>query len=271
MVGATSPPTTKGPPVHPTGDDDVLVERADGVMTITINRPHRRNAVDLATARRISALADELDATPELVVGIVTGAGGTFCAGMDLKAFAAGERPRTERGFAGLTSVPPITPLIAAVEGSAMGGGCELALAADLVVAARDAVFGLPEVRRGLLAAGGGLLRLPRRIPYHVAMEAILTGEPFTAPRAYELGLVTRLAEPGDALAQARELAAAIARNAPLAVAAAKRIVVESQDWPAAEAFARQEEIAEPVRRSADAREGARAFAEKRPPVWTGS
>jgi enoyl-CoA hydratase len=249
----------------------VLVERDSGIMTITIDRPAVRNAIDWVTAVAIEQALEELDADPSLVVAVITGAGGTFCAGMDLKDFARGGRlPRTERGFAGITKRPPRTPVIAAVEGFALGGGCEITLACDLVVAARDASFGLPEVRRGLTAAAGGLFRLPRRVPYHVAMELILTGRAFDAERAERFGLVNRLTEPGEALPEALRLAAEIAANGPLAVAASKRVVVDSQDWPLAEAFERQAPILDPVRESADAKEGARAFAEKRRPVWQG-
>jgi enoyl-CoA hydratase len=190
---------------------------------------------------------------------------------MDLKAFVAGERPWAgDRGFAGIAQRSAAKPLIAAVEGFAVAGGLEVALACDLIVAARGARLGIPEVKRSLVAAGGALLRLPRVLPRTVAMELALTGEPMSAERAYELGLVNRLAEPGEAMAAALELAQTIAANGPLALAATKRIMAESVDWPDAEFFARQEEIAAPVRDSEDAREGATAFAEKRPPVWTG-
>jgi enoyl-CoA hydratase len=242
-----------------------------GVLTITIERPEARNAVNLEVAEGIAGALDRLDAEDELRAGVLTGAGGTFCAGMDLKAFAAGERPHVEgRGFAGIVQRAARKPLIAAVEGWALAGGFEVALACDVIVAARDARFGIPEVRRGLVAAGGALLRLPRRIPYHVAMELALTGEPIGAERAYALGAVNRLAEPGGALAAAQELAAAIARNGPLALDASKRIVASAVDWPAEEAWNRQREIVAPVFASQDAREGAVAFAEKREPVWKG-
>jgi len=194
-------------------------------------------------------------------------AGGTFCAGMDLKAFVAGERPFVgDRGFAGIVRRPPRKPLIAAVEGWAVAGGFEIALACDLIVAARDARFGIPEVKRGLVAAGGALIRLPRRIPYHLAVELALTGDPIDAERPHAVGLVARLAEPGGAVAAATELATTIAANGPLAVAATKRILTADE----AGAWERQAEITEPVFASEDAREGARAFAEKRPPVWRG-
>jgi enoyl-CoA hydratase len=251
---------------------DAVREEADGgVLVITIDRPEARNAVNAAVARGIAAALDRLDGEQELRAGILTGAGGTFSAGMDLKAFVAGESPHVEgRGFAGIVQGPPRKPLIAAVEGYALAGGFEVALACDLIVAARDARFGIPEVKRSLVAAGGALIRLPKRIPYHLAMELALTGEPIGAERAHALGIVNRIAEPGEALAGARELAAAIVRNGPLALDATKRIVAAAQDWTEEEAWRRQGEIAGPVFGSEDAREGAVAFAEKRDPVWKG-
>jgi len=249
----------------------VLIEDRDGVLVITIDRPEVRNAIDRATAEGIAAALDRLDGEDGLRAGIVTGGGGYFCAGMDLKAFAAGERPHAaDRGFAGIVQRPPAKPLIAAIEGFAVAGGFEIALACDLIVAARGARLAIPEVKRSLVAAGGALLRLPARIPYHVAMELALTGEPIDAERAHGLGLVNRLAEPGGALAGALQLARAIAAGGPLALAATKRVVVEAPGWPAEEAWTRQAEIAGPVFASEDAREGAVAFAEKRAPVWRG-
>src|SRR5436305_12957223 len=202
----------------------VLSEERGHVLGGTINRPEARNAVNAAVAEGMAAALDSLDADADPRVGIVTGAGGYFSAGMDLKAFASGEGSpyAGDGGFAGITQRAARKPLIAAVEGYALAGGFEVALACDLIVAARDARFGIPEVKRGLVAAAGGLLRLPRRIPYHLAMELALTGEPVDAPRARELGIVNRLVEPGEALASAHALAAQIARNAPLALSAAK-------------------------------------------------
>lgn len=249
----------------------VLTKREGSVLVITINRPEQRNAIDEQTAQAIAAALDELEADDDLRAGVVTGAGGYFCSGMDLAAFLAGERPSvTGRGFAGIVENPPVKPLIAAVEGPAVAGGFEIVLSCDLVVAASTARFGLPEVKRSLVAAGGALLRLPRRIPYHLAMELVLTGDYIDAPRAAEIGIVNRLAAPGEAMARALALAATIAANGPLALAASKRIVTESADWSRAEAFARQAEITEMVRSSLDAREGALAFREKRPPRWQG-
>ncbi len=251
--------------------DAVLTEAAAGVLVVTINRPEARNAVDHAVAVGIAGAMERLDADAGLRAGILTGAGGFFCAGMDLKAFVAGEQPYAgDRGFAGIVQRPPSKPLIAAIEGFAMAGGLEIALACDLIVAARGARLGIPEVKRSLVAAGGALIRLPKRIPYHVAMELALTGDPVPAERGYELGVVNRLAEPGAALATARELAAGISRNGPLALDATKRILRAAPDWSEEEAWARQGEIAGPVFASDDAREGAVAFAEKRDPVWRG-
>ena len=251
--------------------ESVLTEFGDGVAVITINRPQARNAVDREVAEGLAAAVDELEARSDVVLGILTGAEGTFCAGMDLKAFTRGERPSVPgRGFGGLTESPPSKPLIAAVEGWALAGGCELALSSDLIVAARDAKFGLPEVKRGLVAAAGGLLRLPKALPYQLAMELALTGDPLTAERAHTHGLVNVLTEPGEALEGARRLAARIAENGPLAIRATKRIVSGAVRWTDEEAFANQAGITAPVFASADAQEGARAFAEKRRPVWTG-
>jgi enoyl-CoA hydratase len=249
----------------------VLAEVADGIGIITINRPEARNAVNEAVARDIAAHIDDFDSRREVTSLILTGAGGTFCAGMDLKGFLAGENSAAGgRGFGGITQRPPAKPVIAAVEGYALAGGFEIVLSCDLVVASEEALFGLPEVSRGLVAGAGGLFRLPRRVPYHLAMEIALTGARVPAVRLHSAGLINRLVPAGEALAQARVLAATIGRNAPLSLAATKRIVVDSADWPLAEAFDRQAEIAGPVFFSADATEGAIAFAEKRPPVWRG-
>jgi enoyl-CoA hydratase len=251
--------------------DPVLREHRGRILLITINRPDQRNAVNAAVAHGIGAALDELDADADLSVGVLTGAGKGFCAGMDLKAFVTGERPYVEgRGFAGITQRAADKPLIAAIEGFAVAGGLEVALACDLIVAARGARLGVPEVKRSLVAAGGALLRLPRALPRNVANELALTGDPIEAERAHELGLVNRVAEPGQALAAALELAETIAANGPLALAATKRILVEAADWPDAEFFARQAEISDPVFASEDAREGATAFAERRDPVWKG-
>ena len=251
--------------------DVVLRERQGHVEVLTINRPEARNAVDGEVARGIAAAVDEFDDAGDVRVIILTGAGGTFSAGMDLKGFLSGDSPVVAgRGFGGITQRPPAKPTIAAVEGYALAGGFELALSCDLIVASETAKFGLPEVRRGLAAAAGGLLRLPRRLPYHLAMEIVLTGEHFPADRLHQAGLVSRLVGAGQALAGARDLAAQVALGAPLALAASKRVIVESADWHTSEAFARQGEVLGSVFTSADATEGAAAFAQKRAPVWRG-
>lgn len=251
--------------------DAVLTEAADGVGVITINRPQARNAVNGEVARGMAAAIEDFDARSDVRVLVLTGAGSSFCAGMDLKGFLAGDAPVAPgRGFAGITERPPVKPVIAAVEGYALAGGFEIVLACDLVVASEEARFGLPEVRRGLVAGAGGLLRLPRRIPYHLAMEVALTGDRIPAPQLHRAGLINRLVPPGQALAVAIDLARRLSQNAPLALAATKRVIVESADWPEDEQFARQNEITGPVFGSADAVEGAAAFAEKRPPVWRG-
>jgi enoyl-CoA hydratase len=249
----------------------VLTERRERILLITINRPDQRNAINAAVAAGIASALDDLDGDTGLTVGVLTGAGKGFCSGMDLKAFVAGERPyAADRGFAGIVQRPPEKPLIAAIEGFAVAGGLEVALACDLIVAARGARLGIPEVKRSLVAAGGALLRLPRTLPRNLAMELALTGDPIDAERGYELGLVNRLTEPGSALEAAVELAETIAANGPLALAATKRVMAQSVDWSDAEFFERQAEIVAPVAASEDAREGATAFAEKRTPVWKG-
>jgi enoyl-CoA hydratase len=251
--------------------DEVLVEYEDRIVVITINRPHARNAINHAVSAGMAAALAELDERDDLTVGIITGASGTFSSGMDLKAFLAGENVSIEgKGLAGFTQSPPRKPLIAAVEGWALAGGCEVALACDLIVAANDAKFGIPEVKRSLVAAAGGLIRLPRRIPAAIAMELALTGDPLPAADAYRLGLVNSLTEPGGALEGARKLAARIAVNGPLAVAATKQIITQQSDWDMADVWDKQATIAGPVFTSEDAREGALAFAEKRAPVWKG-
>lgn len=251
--------------------DEVLVEVDGAVAVLTINRAKAKNAVNGAVARGIADALDELEGRKDVAAYILTGAGGTFCAGMDLKGFLTGDSPSIDgRGFGGITERPPRKPIIAAVEGYALAGGFELALACDLLVAARDATFGLPEVTRGLVAGAGGLLRLQHRIPYHQAMELALTGGHYPATKLAEFGLLSTVTEPGGALAAARELADRLARNAPLALEATKRILVESADWNSADMWANQGEIITPVFGSADAMEGAAAFAEKRTPAWKG-
>ncbi len=250
----------------------VKVEIVERVQIITINRPQARNAINYEAAQDLAAALERLDSDDNVVIGVLTGAANTFCSGMDLKAFAAsGQRPYAgKRGFAGICEQPPRKPLIAAVEGYALAGGCEVALACDLIVAAENATFGLPEVKRGLVPGSGGMLRLPARIPYHIAMEAVLTGDMVPAERFHHYGLVNRLVEPGKALEAALDLARQIAENGPLAVQTAKQIIAESRNWRPADMFDMQRPRIEHIFTSEDAREGATAFAEKRKPVWSG-
>ena len=246
------------------------LERAGNVAILTIDRPQVRNAVDFDTANEIASALDDLDANSQIRAIVITGRGGFFCAGMDLKALTAtNRRPITaSRGAFGIVEKPPAKPLIAAVEGAALGGGLEIALSADLVVVAEGARLGLPEVARGLVATAGGVIRLPRRVPRAIALEMILTGAPITAERAREIGLVNYVVPAGTTLDKARELAEAIAANAPMAVRAAKAVATRSPNWLDADAFLMQRGYTDSVRDSADAAEGARAFVEKRSPVW---
>ena len=252
-------------------DQPVLVERRGAVLVITINRPDQRNAVNKAVSDGIGAAVRQLEDDPELTIGILTGAGKGFCAGMDLAAFAKGELPfDPERGFAGMAQQRPTKPVIAAVEGFAVAGGLEIALCADLLVASRGTKLGIPEVKRSLVAAGGALRRLPERIPMGIAMEMALTGDPITAERGYEVGLVNVVCEPGGALEAAFALAERIAPNGPLGLTASKRILQEQGEWGEKQFWERQGEIAGPVLFSEDAREGAMAFKERREPAWQG-
>lgn len=251
--------------------NEVLVDVTDGIMTVTLNRPEAKNAANRAVAVGVAAAMDQLDSDASIRVAILTGAGGTFCAGMDLKAFVSGEMPMVEgRGFAGLTESTPRKPLIAAVEGYALAGGLELAISCDLIVAADNARFGIPEVKRGLAAAAGGLMRLPRQIPSRVAMELAITGDFITAQRAYELGLINQIVPQGTALEAAKVLAARIVANGPLAVAISKQVILESADWSATEMWKKQQDLVMPIFGSEDAMEGSIAFAEKRAPNWKG-
>jgi enoyl-CoA hydratase/carnithine racemase len=249
----------------------VLTERRDGVLVITLNRPDVRNAINEAMTDGLADAMDELDGTEGLQVGILTGAGGFFCAGMDLGAFVGGENMwHPERGFGGITQKAARKPLIAAVEGFAVAGGLELALSCDLIVAAQGAKMGLPEAKRALVAAAGGLVRLPRRIPYHVAMELALTGDLMPAERFEHFGLVNRVVEKGTAFDVALELAQTVAANGPLAVAASKQVLQEQADWSTEEMWERQDAITAGIFTSEDAQEGSLAFKERRPPVYTG-
>jgi enoyl-CoA hydratase/carnithine racemase len=249
----------------------VLTERRGNVLLITLNRPEVRNAVNGAVAEGVARALELLDSDAELALGILTGAGGFFCAGMDLGAFVRGESPwYGDRGFAGIAQRSARKPLIAAIEGFAVAGGFEVALACDLIVAAKGAKLGIPEVKRSLVAAGGALLRLPKRMPYHVVMELALTGDVLPAERFHQFGVVNSLAEPGESVAVALELAARVAKNGPLALIASKRILQEQFDWASADMWEKQREISGPVFSSEDAKEGASAFKEKREPAWCG-
>jgi enoyl-CoA hydratase len=250
--------------------DEVLVERREGVLVITINRPEAKNAINGAVAAGMAAALDELDADDELCAGVLTGAGGTFSAGMDLKAFLKGETPTIEgRGLGGLTEAPPRKPLIAAVEGYALAGGFELMISCDLVVANSKAKFGIPEAKRGLAAAAGGLVKLPQMIPPKIAMELALTGDFIDAQRAYDLGLINRVTD-GSALDAALELGKAVTANGPVAVRVSKQVINESPGWSYEQRWQKQGELMPQVFMSEDAREGSLAFAEKRAPNWKG-
>jgi len=247
--------------------NEILTETHGRVRLITLNRPEARNAINSALGLALVAAIEELDSDPGLTAGVLTGAGNGFSAGMDLKAFATEGMPK---GFGQFLQNGSQKPLIAAVEGFALAGGLEIALTCDLLVAAKGVKLGIPEVNKGLFAAGGALFRLPNRVPYGVAMEMALTSDPITAEQGLELGLVCRLAEPGKAAHTALELAERIAKNAPLAVAASKQILRQTRGMTDAESWTFQGPLAGKVFSSEDAREGPRAFAEKREPKWTG-
>jgi enoyl-CoA hydratase len=250
---------------------EVLYASESGIATITINRPEARNAVNRAVAEGMAQALQRAESDPDIRVGIVTGAGGQFCAGMDLKAFLKGEVVRVPGwGFAGIAQATLAKPWIAAVEGYALGGGFEIALSCDLIVAADTAKFGLPEVKRGLVANAGGLVRLPRQLPPRLATELVLTGDIVSPDKLAAQGLINRVVASGQALEAALHMARAIAANGPLAIRASKRVMRESADWSSEELFERQSVITAPVFASADAREGSTAFAEKRAPRWRG-
>jgi len=264
--------TSEVPGASPTGTDAIRTERIDEhIFLIRIDRPHRRNAFDGATARAMEATLDEYEADKTLRCAIVTGSDIVFSSGQDLIAAAHGDMGVSKkRGGFGIMAVPPTKPIIAAVEGHALAGGLELCLSCDLIVSSRTATMGIPEAARSLVAVGGGLFRLPKRIPYHLAMELALTGKAWPATRMAELGLVNRLTEPGEALNAALELAAEVIAAGPLAVQASKQIVQHAYDWEDADGWKKQMQYARPVMGSKDQKEGLAAFAEKRDPVWTG-
>ena len=248
--------------------DEVLVERRDRVLLITLNRPKAKNSVNTALAAALTAAIEELDSDDGLTAGVLTGAGGGFSAGMDLKAFATEGPPK---GFDLFLRHGAKKPLIAAIEGFALAGGLEMALSCDLLVAAKGVRLGIPEVGVGLFAAGGALMRLPRLVPYGVAMEMALTGDPITAEKALEYGMVARVAEPGKTVDEAIALAMRIAKNAPLSVAASKQLIVDSFGRTEEEFWKHQVPQMAAVFASNDAKEGPRSFAEKRAPKWSGS
>jgi enoyl-CoA hydratase len=254
--------------------DAVLRERQGHIEILTINRPEARNAVNGAVAKAFTEAFDELEHDDDCNVVIVTGAGDkAFCAGMDLKAFAAGEAGEimgARGGFGGIAQRDFPKPLIAAVNGSALAGGCEIMLSCDLVVAVEEAKFGIPEVKRGLMAGAGGLIRLPKRIPPAIALELALTGDPIDARRALAIGLVNRVVPADQLMPSALELAGTIAANAPLAVRSSKKVMKQAGELPEADGWKVNNDAMPAVFGSADAMEGAVAFAEKRAPIWTG-
>ena len=254
-----------------TDDSPVLSEPRGRVLLITLNRPDARNAVNRPLGDALAQVLESLDGDDGLSVGVLTGAGRGFSAGMDLKAFVEGGMPNVPgRGFAGIVERSCTKPLIAAVEGFALAGGLEIALACDLLVASKGSRLGIPETGVGLFAAAGALLRLPRHLGMNVAMEMALTADPITAERGYELGLVNRLTEAGGAVDAAMELAERIARNAPLSLAASKRVLRESWGMTDEAFWPYQQPVLREVFASSDAIEGATAFAEKRSPNWQG-
>ena len=250
----------------------VHFEIRDRVAVITLDRPEARNAVDHQLAVDLQSAIDKLEADDSLWVGVIAGAGPAFCAGADLKAVASGKADlATDRGgFAGIVRRERTKPIIAAVEGPALAGGFEIVLACDLVVAGSNARFGIPEVKRSLIANAGGLIRLPRAIPRNLAMEMALTGYPISAETAHHHGVVNRLVEAGGALDSAIALASEISANAPLAVRASRQVIIEGALLDDDEAFALSAEVASDVFRSKDFQEGPRAFIEKRAPNWLG-
>lgn len=270
---STAPASPEVPNAAPNGEDAIRSERiGDHLLLIRIDRPHRRNAFDGATARAMEAAIDAYEADQTLRCAILAGSPEAFSSGQDLIAAAHGDMGvAPNRGGFGIMAKPPTKPIIAAVEGHALAGGLELCLSCDLIVSSRTATMGIPEAARSLVAVGGGLFRLPKRIPYHLAMELALTGKAWPATRMAELGLVNKLTEPGEALDGAIELANEVLLAGPLAVQASKQIVQKAYDWEDADGWKNQMEFAAPVMKSEDLKEGLAAFAEKRPPVWKGN
>jgi enoyl-CoA hydratase len=243
------------------------------VAIITINRPEARNAVNGEVANGIEEAIDRLEADDALWIGVLTGVPPVFSAGADLKAINAGRAAdlSTKRGgFGGITARDRTKPIIAAVDGPALAGGTEIALACDLIVASSAATFGIPEVKRCLVAAGGGLFRLPRKIPFNIAMELALTGDPIDAARAHHFGLVNQLVESGQALDAAKDLARRIEANAPVAVRESRRVILAAMTEDEQTGWRLSNEGMAKAMSSADNKEGLMAFIEKRPPVWTG-
>jgi enoyl-CoA hydratase len=249
----------------------VEFERRGDVALVTLNRPEARNAISPEVSQTMAAVLDEIEADTNLRAVVLTGAGEVFSAGADLKVVAQGranEIARAKGNFAGIVTRDFPKPIIAAVNGPALAGGCEIVLACDLVVAAETARFGIPEVKRGLMAAAGGLFRLPKRIPLAIALELAMTGDPIDARRALELGLVNRVVPTDRVVDEAMALAARIGENSPIAVRMSRQLVREAAELTEERAWQRTIELMTPVFESGDSIEGATAFAEKRAPVW---